>query len=401
MRKPSSFQKSFLPLALVLAILLTAALPAMGAETVSDAASTIQLMKTEGSVSVTNGSGRALSVFEDMRLYNGYHAKTAEKSYAWASLDSSKLIKLDEVSEAEVRKAGKKLEVLLNSGNLYFNVSEPLEKEESLNIRTSTIIVGIRGTCGWVKMLDAWRAQVYLLEGQVECSVTDPATGESRTTVLRGGEMAEFVVYPQGQAGARCEIIRQSYTEEQIDGFVLVELVKDRALCEKIYTGSGLDVLAPIDPMRLRDMYTYSKVLIYNPNGELNQEVEYFPDEQGRIGTTVTHYIAGSGDDVTRYIYNDAGTLQAMSFENGAYTVTEDTADHRTIEWVRDFDGVLMKYICYYDEQGRETRREHVSSSNEVRFYWTYTYDAAGKLIRGEAYTASGALSSYCLYEYD
>lgn len=247
MRNPSSFQKSFLPLALVLAILLTAALPAMGAETVSDAASTIQLMKTEGSVSVTNGSGRALSVFEDMRLYNGYHAKTAEKSYAWASLDSSKLIKLDAVSEAEVRKAGKKLEVLLNSGNLYFNVSEPLEKEESLNIRTSTIIVGIRGTCGWVKMLDAWRAQVYLLEGQVECSITDPATGESRTTVLRGGEMAEFVVYPQGQAGARCEIIRQSYTEEQIDGFVLVELVKDRALCEKIYTGSGLDVLGRFD----------------------------------------------------------------------------------------------------------------------------------------------------------
>lgn len=247
MRNPSSFQKSFLPLALVLAILLTAALPAMGAETVSDAASTIQLMKTEGSVSVTNGSGRALSVFEDMRLYNGYHAKTSEKSYAWASLDSSKLIKLDAVSEAEVRKAGKKLEVLLNSGNLYFNVSEPLEKEESLNIRTSTIIVGIRGTCGWVKMLDAWRAQVYLLEGQVECSVTDPATGESRTTVLRGGEMAEFVVYPQGQAGARCEIIRQSYTEEQIDGFVLVELVKDRALCEKIYTGSGLDVLGRFD----------------------------------------------------------------------------------------------------------------------------------------------------------
>ena len=247
MRKPSSFQKSFLPLALVLAILLTAALPAMGAETVSDAASTIQLMKTEGSVSVTNGSGRALSVFEDMRLYNGYHAKTAEKSYAWASLDSSKLIKLDEVSEAEVRKAGKKLEVLLNSGNLYFDVSEPLDQEESLNIRTSTMIVGIRGTCGWVKMLNAWHAQVYLLEGRVECSVTDPATGESRTTVLQGGEMAEFVVYPQGQTGERCDIIRQSYAEEHIDGFVLVELVKDRTLCEKIHADSSLDVLGHFD----------------------------------------------------------------------------------------------------------------------------------------------------------
>ena len=59
--------------------------------------------------------------------------------------------------------------------------------------------------------------------------------------------MAEFVVYPQGQAGARCEIIRQSYTEEQIDGFVLVELVKDRALCEKIYTGLLLQRLADVE----------------------------------------------------------------------------------------------------------------------------------------------------------
>jgi hypothetical protein len=247
MRKLSSFPKSFLSLTLVLAILLTATAPALGAETVSDAASAIQLMKTEGSVSITNGSGRALSVRENMRLYNGYHAKTTEKSYAWVNLDSSKLIKLDEVSEAEVRKAGKKLEVLLNSGNLYFDVSEPLDQEESLNIRTSTMIVGIRGTCGWVKMLNAWHAQVYLLEGRVECSVTDPATGESRTTVLQGGEMAEFVVYPQGQTGERCDIIRQSYAEEHIDGFVLVELVKDRALCEKIYADSSLDVLGHFD----------------------------------------------------------------------------------------------------------------------------------------------------------
>ena len=247
MRKLKLRAKGFLPLLLALAVLFSSASPALGAETVSDAASTIQLMKTEGDVSVTNRSGRALSVRKDMRLYSGYHAKTEEESYAWVNLDSSKLIKLDEVSEAEVRKSGKKLEVLLDSGNLYFDVSQPLDRTESLNIRTSTMIVGIRGTCGWVKMFDAWHAQVYLLEGRVECSVTDPATGESRTTVLQGGETAEFVVYPQGQTGERCEIIRESYSEEEIDGFVLVELVKDQPLCEKIYADSSLDVLGRYD----------------------------------------------------------------------------------------------------------------------------------------------------------
>lgn len=247
MRKLKLRAKGFLPLLLALAVLFSSASPALGAETVSDAASTIQLMKTEGDVSVTNRSGRALSVRKDMRLYSGYHAKTEEESYAWVNLDSSKLIKLDEVSEAEVRKSGKKLEVLLDSGNLYFDISQPLDQTESLNVRTSTMIVGIRGTCGWVKMFDAWHAQVYLLEGRVECSVTDPATGESRTTVLQGGETAEFVVYPQGQTGERCEIIRESYSEEEIDGFVLVELVKDQPLCEKIYADSSLDVLGRYD----------------------------------------------------------------------------------------------------------------------------------------------------------
>lgn len=243
MRKLNLCAKGLLSLTLALAVLLTSAAPVLGAETVSDKASTIQLMKTEGDVSVANGSGRNLSVRADMRLYNGYHTKTKEKSYAWVNLDSSKLIKLDEVSEAEVRKSGKKLEVLLDSGNLYFDVSEPLDQTENLSIRTSTMIVGIRGTCGWVKMLDAWHAQVYLLEGRVECGVTDPVTGESRTTVLQGGETAEFVVYPEGRTGERCDIIRQTYSEERIDGFVLVELVEDRPLCEKIYADSKLDIL--------------------------------------------------------------------------------------------------------------------------------------------------------------
>ena len=303
-------------------------------------------------------------------------------------MDEVKLSKLDQNSQAAIKKEDKHLEIEVLSGAVFFNVTEPLADDETMNIRTSTMMLGIRGTCGWVALSeDKGTLTVGLLEGKVECS-----NGEN-TAVVSAGE--------KGTIPASGEINVTPLTAAQVPAFVKAELEDNTTLAETVKADSGLDVLAPIDPMRLRDMYTYSKVLIYNPNGELNQEVEYFPDEQGRIGTTVTHYIAGSGDDVTRYIYNDAGTLQAMSFENGAYTVTEDTADHRTIEWVRDFDGVLMKYICYYDEQGRETRREHVSSSNEVRTYWTYTYDAAGKLIRGEAYTASGALSSYCLYEYD
>ena len=42
-------------------------------------------------------------------------------------------------------------------------------------------------------------------------------------------------------------LFRSSYAEEHIDGFVLVELVKDRTLCEKIHADSSLDVLGHFD----------------------------------------------------------------------------------------------------------------------------------------------------------
>lgn len=203
----------------------------------------MQLMKTEGEVSVLNAAGKNISIIDHMKLYNGYRTSTEESSYGWISLDSEKLAKLDAVSETEVRKKGKQLEILLKSGNLFFDVSEPLEEEETLNIRTSTMVMGIRGTSGWVKVIDRWRTRVYLLEGTVVCYVTDPVTGQIKSTTLSAGEMAEFVVYEEGQRQdeERCDILRQGFTEEDIDGFVLVELKENEPLRGKIEKASGLD----------------------------------------------------------------------------------------------------------------------------------------------------------------
>ncbi len=193
-------------------------------------------------MSVSNASGRDISLIENMNLYNGYFTSTEETSYAWISLDSERLAKLDAVSETQVRKNGKKLEILLNSGNLYFDISEPLTEEETLNIRTSTMVMGIRGTSGWVKVIDRWHSQVYILEGTVQCSVMDPVTNQIKSTTLTSGQMAEFVVYGQDQQGDKCDILMQGYTEGDIDGFALVELVQDASLCGQILDASGLDI---------------------------------------------------------------------------------------------------------------------------------------------------------------
>ena len=42
-------------------------------------------------MSVSNASGRDISLIENMNLYNGYFTSTEETSYAWISLDSERL----------------------------------------------------------------------------------------------------------------------------------------------------------------------------------------------------------------------------------------------------------------------------------------------------------------------
>lgn len=237
--KRNSIYRRLLSLLLATALAVSMVPPAMAA---SAAAATVQISKIEGTVSVSNSQGRDLSLLEDMRLYNGYHVATKAASYAWLELDSTKLTKLDAVSEVGIQKNGKKLELLLSEGNLFFNVTEPLEDDEILNIRTSTMVVGIRGTCGWIRILDQWTAQIFVLEGSVQCSVTDPVTGETKSAVISGGEEALCVVYPPDKPGTACDILMERFTETDIGGFVLTEVVPDKPLCKEIFEDSGLDL---------------------------------------------------------------------------------------------------------------------------------------------------------------
>ena len=231
----------------VLAVFLAAlmlcltALPASAAT--SDKATTMQLSKYTGTVNVTSSAGRTLSKRTNMLLYNGYQVETRAKSYAWINLDNTKLAKLDAVSKVEVRKSGKKLEVLLKSGHIFFNVSEPLDSDETLNVCTSTMIVGIRGTSGIINVIDRWATEIYILEGTVQCSATDPVTGQAKTETLHAGDRAIATAYPQDREGDKCDIILERFGAGDIDGFVLEELARDPGLCGDVYEETGMDIL--------------------------------------------------------------------------------------------------------------------------------------------------------------
>ena len=240
--REKSIPQRLLSLLLACVLCLTCA-PTAFAE--SAVAASMRLMKTEGTVSVSNSSGRTVTQTERMSLRSGYQLETAEKSYAWINLDDVKLAEMDAVTEIGIRKKGKKLDILVESGSLLFKVDEPLEGDENLNIRTSTMAIGVRGTCGWVKVIDQWTSRIYILEGSVEASVSDPVSGEVKTETISAGEMAICTVYPQDRSSSKCDIVRQDFTVADIDGFVLAELTPDKTVCDKIYEESGLDLRDP------------------------------------------------------------------------------------------------------------------------------------------------------------
>ena len=156
-------------------------------------ATTMYLVKTSGDVSVSDQAGKAVKLIENLGLYSGYRVNTMDESHAWIDLDHAKLVKMDAASEADIHKNGRELELVVNTGNLYFHITEPLEEDETLNIRSSTMVVGIRGTRGWVEAPDEERFLVCLLEGSVECSAFDTDVYGTDIWMVDAGLKAEFI----------------------------------------------------------------------------------------------------------------------------------------------------------------------------------------------------------------
>lgn len=312
-------------LLLTLCLTLGLATPALAADT----AANIRLSKTSGTVTVSKSSGKALSLLSNMRLYNGYHVATSAKSYAWMNLDDTKLIKEDAASEVEVRKSGKNLEVNVCSGNVFFNVSESLEDNESLNISPSTMITGIRGTAGYVKVVDRWTTYLTVLEGEVQCSVSDPVTGQIKTELVRGGEGVQCVVYPQDKTGDKCDILRDKLEVADIPGFVLYDVVRDMDLCDRIYEDTGTDILEELakvvggDPSgRSPDGTSASPEILGEADRRESADETVLQEKQEQVDAAVNEQDTGDSPDK---VFGQQPTTGSDSFGGGSSAQTATT----------------------------------------------------------------------------
>ncbi|MEG2774901.1 MAG: FecR domain-containing protein [Acetivibrio sp.] len=232
---------------IILSLLLAVGLPT---ETLAKEvkASVMRIEQIEGTLTLTDASGREIKAKEGLKLYNGYTLKTTLKSYAYISLDHSKAIKIDASSKVSVQKNGQKIELYVIRGKIFFNVKEKLKGDETFNIRTSTMTTGIRGTSGFIteeqkkgekkeRLNDNFISEIGILDGEAEAI----ACTENETPIkVSSGNVLEVngKINPSGGVDKVTYDLKTLSTNE-IPGFIGKELIKNPELKQRIEIDLG------------------------------------------------------------------------------------------------------------------------------------------------------------------
>ena len=150
-------------------------------------ATTMRLLKIQGIVKLFD-KDKEKTITDNLRLSNGNILSTESESLASIALDETKIVTINDNSRAEFQQDGKKLNINLTAGSLFFNVTQKLAADESFDIRTSNMVVGIRGTSGLVCVDEDGHEVLYVTDGEVEVVGTNNVTGEQKTITVKAGE---------------------------------------------------------------------------------------------------------------------------------------------------------------------------------------------------------------------
>ena len=228
-------------------------------------AATMRLRRIEGTVSLEE-EGIVRTILRNMKLHDGNALKTDLKSLASISLDDTKLVTLEELSRAEFYQKRKELELKLTDGRLFFDVSKKLENDETFDIRTSTMVVGIRGTTGYVCVDEEGHDGIFLLDGKVHLTGINPVTKEIKEIDVEAGERAwTYLYYDREKDTVTFE--KEELAEEDIPVSVVVKLVQDEELLDKVCEETGWDkekLLDIAEEANEEDIYGDSELSVFH-----------------------------------------------------------------------------------------------------------------------------------------
>ncbi len=194
-------------------------------------ATTMRMLRMEGTVTLEE-NGKFKTIIDNLRLKSGDALNTEVESLASISLDETKVITMDELSRAEFNQKRKMLDLNLTKGSLFFEVSKPLEDDETFDIRTSTMVVGIRGTSGYVTVDNENRWNIVVTDGTVHVTGINPNTGETIETDVPAGQRCTVYLYDRDEKSVLFTL--EEVKEDEIPDFVVNILRDDSELLEKV-----------------------------------------------------------------------------------------------------------------------------------------------------------------------
>lgn len=201
-------------------------------------ATTMRILRIEGTVTLED-DGKEKTITNNLRLNSGNALTTALKSLVSIGLDDTKIVTLDEKSRAEFNQSGRKIELNLTAGSLFFEVQKPLDNDESFDISTSTMVVGIRGTSGWVSV-DGEHESLIITDGVVHVIGTNPVTGEVKEIDVKAGQRVNVYLYNDRKIDSiMFELIE--VTERDLPEFLLERLREKPQLLDKVCRETGWD----------------------------------------------------------------------------------------------------------------------------------------------------------------
>ena len=195
----------------------------------------MRLMRFEGDISLLSDEGKTLEASEDRRLTNGNVLKTKKESLAWILLDEDRLVTLMEKSEASFTQNGKKMYLSLDEGRLFFNIERSLEEDEELSIKTSTMVIGIRGTSGYIDSDENGNSVLYLTSGKVDVTGLDEDGEESDSCRLNAGQKVTVI------SGEEAELIVEDITEYDLPAELVSFILDDDDILDMILDENGWD----------------------------------------------------------------------------------------------------------------------------------------------------------------
>ena len=203
-------------------------------------ATTMRLLKVEGTVNIEDASGAVKPVIDNIRFTSGDTLSTGSDGLASIGLDDTKIVTLQNDSSAKFLKNGKQIELKLKQGGVFFEVTKKLTEDETYEIETSNMTVGIRGTSGYVWYDETGLQSLVITDGKVLVSGYNPETGETKTVEVCGGQMVSCYLYSdKTEERDSIEFELKDVSEEELPQFPLQMLAENDKLLEKVCAETG------------------------------------------------------------------------------------------------------------------------------------------------------------------